>query len=203
VSADDSRRSAIVVGAGPVGLGAAPGARRRWASPRPCSSRAARPRAPRAAARSNVHGSTLRLLESMCPGLGERLAEPGWLADTPHVVAGTRSLFPHVQRTAPDGLPHFSGSLPQTAVEGLCSTPAGTPKDRDRVGLSAVTGVEPRVDGSIAHDRVAPLARRLLVGADVALHVRQAIGVEMEGSRSRTRNVIVDVAEDGADRCRS
>jgi len=198
VSVDDGGRSAIVVGAGPVGLSAALALRAAGITATVLEAEPEDRVRPGSRA-IYVHGSTLRLLESMWPGLGERLAECGLVWPTRRTLWRGREVFCRTYRgTAPDGLPHFT-SLPQTAVEALLLD-ACRKAEIEIVWASAVTGVEPGVDGVSLTTASRRWLADYVVGADGARStVRQAIGVEMEGSRSANSYVIVDVAEDGAD----
>ncbi|WP_276282330.1 FAD-dependent monooxygenase [Halorussus caseinilyticus] len=144
-----------------------------------------------------VHGSTLRTLERIDPGLGKRLVERGLVWPTRRTLWRGEEVF---SRTYDDpggsgDIPHFT-SLPQTDTETFL---------RDALEEN---GVEIQWDSAVERVESGPDGVRLetaggdvweteyLVGADGAgSTVRNEIGVDFRGSQSENSFVIVDVEE--------
>ena len=185
----------LVVGAGPAGLAAALALRARGL---PATVVEADPEdRPRPGSRAIfVHRESLEHLERTCPGLGWEIASQGLVWSTKRTFWGDREVY---ARTYPPGdpsaLPH-STNLPQVATERLLQD------------ACKEAGVEFLWDAPVAGVVVTPggvelttasgecLQARYVIGADGARSsVRREIGVAMEGSRSRSSFVIVDVEE--------
>lgn len=191
-----SQESVIVVGAGPVGLTAAL-ALRTIGLPATIVEAEAESRTRPGSRAIYVHGTTLRTLERLRPGLGARLAERGVVWPTRRTRWRDRDVFVRTYaKPAGAGLPHFT-SLPQTAVEELLLE-ACREIGVEIIWDSKVTGVKAGASGvELEIASKSPRTAPYVIGADGARSaVREAIGVELEGSRSANSYVIVDVAED-------
>ena len=195
------QRAVIVVGAGPVGLSAALALRARGLDATILEAEPADRVRPGSRA-IYVHGATLRLLEQLRPGLGFRLADHGVIWPTRRTLWHGREVFSRTYDAPlpPGKLPHFT-SLPQVVAERLlleeCAA-AGV----EIVWDAPVVAVDVDADGvtvtsgSGTTGTGATWTAGYVIGADGARSaVRQAIGVELEGSRSTNSYVIVDVAE--------
>ena len=191
-----AKHPVLVVGAGPVGLAAALALRARGLEATILEAEPQHRSRPGSRA-IYVHGATLRVLDRAVPGLGEELARRGIVWPTRRTLWRGRPLFERTYQAPPKkGLPHFT-SLPQTAIEAvlLDACAARGVEIVWRAPVQAVTaaadGLRVDVDGGRAWHA------DYLIGADGARSaVREAIGVELEGSRSANSYVIVDVAED-------
>jgi 3-(3-hydroxy-phenyl)propionate hydroxylase len=191
-----SHEPVIVVGAGPVGLAAAL-AVRAAGLPATILEAEAESRTRPGSRAIYVHGTTLRVLERIRPGLGASLAERGVVWPTRRTRWRGREVFARTySRPVGSGLPHFT-SLPQTAVEELLLA-ACRESGVEIVWESPVTGVTTGTSGVVLEIAAKPPRMTpYVIGADGARSaVREAIGVQLEGSRSANSYVIVDVAED-------
>jgi len=191
-----STESVIVAGAGPVGLTAALALRAVGLAATIVEAEAESRTRPGSRA-IYVHGTTLRTLERLRPGLGARLAERGVVWPTRRTRWRDRDVFVRTyEKPAGAGMPHFA-SLPQTTVEELLLE-ACRETGVEIAWESKVTGVKTGASGvELELAAKPPRAAPYLIGADGARSaVREAIGVELEGSRSANSYVIVDVAED-------
>jgi len=197
VSGNGTRRQAIVVGAGPVGLSAALALHASGVDVAILEAEPADRRRPGSRA-IYVHGTTLRALDAMSPDLGKRLASRGIVWPTRRTLWRGREVFARTySRPRSDDLPHFT-SLPQTVVEELLLD-ACAKAGIDITWDAAVSGLEATPAGVTVSSGSRGWSADYVVGADGARSaVRQAIGVELEGSRSANSYVIVDVAEDAA-----
>jgi 3-(3-hydroxy-phenyl)propionate hydroxylase len=186
----------IVVGAGPVGLTAALAVRAAGLPATILEAEAEKRTRPGSRA-IYVHGTTLRVLERLRPELGTRLAERGVVWPTRRTLWRDREVFARTYSKPPGaGLPHFT-SLPQTTVEQLllaACRESGVEIDWE----SRVSGVTTGNSGVVLEiPSKPPRMTPYVIGADGARSaVREAIGIELEGSRSANSYVIVDVAED-------
>ncbi|WP_280587304.1 FAD-dependent monooxygenase [Halorubrum sp. Boch-26] len=144
-----------------------------------------------------VHGSTLRTLERVHPGLGKRLVDDGVVWPTRHTRWRGKQVF---RRTydSPGGdgeIPHFT-SIPQEWTEEYMH------EALDEAGIeirwdSAVETVETDADGvRVETDDGREFEAEYLVGADGGgSTVRNEIGAEFEGSQSENSFIIADVDE--------
>jgi 3-(3-hydroxy-phenyl)propionate hydroxylase len=192
-------RPVVVVGAGPVGLSTALAVRAAGLLATILEAGPENRRRPGSRA-IYIHGTTLEALDRVHPGLGRQLAERGVVWPTRRTLWRGREVFSRTYDSAPKStLPHFT-SLPQTEAETLILE-ACKQDGVDLVWDAPVTGVDSRADGVTIHVASGKAwAADYLVGADGARSaVREAIGVELEGSRSVNSYVIVDVAEDPND----
>jgi len=194
----DPSRPVLVVGAGPVGLAAALALRAKGLA---ATILEAEPESRvRPGSRAiYVHGTTLKTLDRIHPGLGIRLAERGIVWPTRRTLWRGREVFSRTYSSPPKGgLPHFT-SLPQTIVEELLLEACR----RAGVGVvwrAPIERVEVTAEGvTLGAAGGASWTADYVVAADGARSaVRAAIGVEMDGSRSPNSYVIVDVADDPA-----
>ena len=193
-------RSVIVVGSGPVGLTCALALRAQAVDVTVLEAEAEDRR--RAGSRAIfTHGASLRLLEGMRPGTGVELARRGIVWSTKRTFWRGREVF---ARTYPPPRPGtllpFS-SLPQTDVEDVLLA-ACRDAGVELVWDSPVHNVRSSndgvsVDAGPATGLCVEWSARYVIGADGARStVRREIGVALQGGRSESSYVIVDVAED-------
>lgn len=196
-------RSVIVVGAGPVGLSCALALHAEGVD---VTVLEAEPEdRQRAGSRAIfTHGASLRLLEGMRAGTGAELARRGIVWSTKRTFWRGREVFARTYPPPrPGSLPPFT-SLPQTGVEDVLlaacrdagvelvwdSPVHNLSSSSDGVSVGAGPATGPRVQWSAGY----------VIGADGARStVRREIGVPLQGGRSESTYVIVDVAEDMAD----
>jgi 3-(3-hydroxy-phenyl)propionate hydroxylase len=185
----------IVVGAGPVGLAAALALR---AQQLPTLVVEAEPeeRARPGSRAIYVHGESLRLLDAFLPGLGQRVAEAGLVWPTRRSTFRGKDVYVRTYPPLPPGsLPPLT-SLPQVETERILLTACREAGVRFRWG-SPVTDVKTSPDDVVltlaSGERVhAPY----VIAADGARSsVRSALGIPLEGTRSESPFVIVDIAE--------
>lgn len=186
----------LVVGAGPVGLSAALALSAQGQSVTLIE--AEQEGRDRAGSRAIfVHKETLKLLEKMHPGLGSEIASHGLVWPTKRTYWHGRQVFVrHYPAPPKEGLPPFS-SLPQVQIERylfkacqeagvtfVWNTPVKDVSSTDN-GVKVTTASGQTWEASY------------LVAADGARSaVRSALGIPMEGSRSRNSYIVVDVTED-------
>jgi 3-(3-hydroxy-phenyl)propionate hydroxylase len=192
-------REVLVVGAGPVGLVSALALRSRGRAVTLLEAEPAGRSRPGSRA-IFVHKESLKLLEQIRPGLGREIAAHGLVWPTKRTFWRGRQVFVrHYPQPDPSTLPPFA-SLPQIEIERFlfqACQEAGV----DFVWNTPVTGVETTPDGVTVTTTAGQIwTAAYLIGADGARSaVRQAIGVPMEGSRSKNSYIVVDVAEDPGD----
>ena len=186
----------IVVGAGPVGMSAALALRARDV---PVTVLEADPEdRDRPGSRAiYVHGTTLQTLESVRPGLGERLAEAGLVWPTRRTLWRGKEVFSRTYST-PGGsgkLPHFT-SLPQVRTEEFLLE-ACREADVTIHWESSVTTVESGSDGvHLETENGEEYDAPYVIGADGGgSNVRHEIGAEFDGSQSENSFIIADVDE--------
>lgn len=196
MNAAEQSRPVIVAGAGPVGMTAALALHARGVPVKVLEAEA-RDR-DRAGSRAiYIHGSTLRTLERIHPGLGMRIAEAGLVWPTRRTLWRGREVF---SRTYPDaggsgGLPHFT-SLPQVRTEAFML------EAMEASGLTVhwQTGVE---DVQVSQEGVALTTTggdthetAYLIAADGAgSAVRGRTGIPFAGSQSGNFFLVADAEE--------
>lgn len=187
------------MGAGPAGLSCALALRALDVPVTVLESESARTAKPGSRA-IYVHGTTLRSLDTVRPGLGWDIARRGIVWPTKRTFWRGREVFAQTYPAPPhDSLPPFT-SLPQRRIEealvAQCAA-AGVEIVWDR----AVSSVTAGVDGVDVRDtRGGVWTVQYVVGADGARStVRREIGITMRGRRSRNSYVIVDVEADPGD----
>jgi len=189
----------IVVGAGPVGLSCALALRAHGLDATVLEAEPEDRLRPGSRA-IYTHRASLELLERMRPGLGWKLARGGLVWSAKRTFWRGREVFARrYPPPAPDALPPFT-SLPQTEIERSLRE-ACKASGVELAWSSPVQGVAVRSDGvelTTSAGRVWTAER--VIGADGAHSaVRRAIGVPMEGVRSDSAYVIVDVEQDPED----
>lgn len=198
-----AHRTAIVVGAGPVGLSCALALRGHGVD---VTVLEAEPEDRRRHGSRAIftHGESLRLLDGMHAGTGFELARRGIVWSTKRTFWRGREVFARTYPPPRQGsLPPFT-SLPQTELEDVLlaaccdagveivwDSPVHNVRSaNDGVSVRAGPATGPRVEWSAGY----------VIGADGARStVRREIGVPLQGGRSQSTYVIVDVAEDMAD----
>lgn len=193
------RRAVLVVGAGPAGLSCALALRAHGIQATVLEARPEDQRRPGSRA-IYTHRASLELLEQMRPGLGWRLARRGLVWSTKRTFWRGREVFARsYPPPAPEVLPPFT-SLPQSDIElsliAACKAAGVEFAWNDEVQGVAADSDEVKVTTSAGREWTADR----VVGADGAHStIRGTIGVPMEGSRSDSTYVIVDVDEDPKD----
>ena len=197
--ASASRHPVLVVGAGPVGLAAALALRARGL---PATVLEAEPeeRVRPGSRAIFVHRESLQHLEDTREGLGREVAAHGLVWPTKRsFFRGLKVYSRSYPPPDPGRFPAFT-SLPQVVTEQLL------------LGAAKAAGVEFAWGADVRAAETTPEGATLttadgrrwaaayVVAADGARSaVRKAIGVALEGSRSETSFVIVDVEEDAGD----
>lgn len=144
-----------------------------------------------------VHKETLKLLEKMQPGLGREIASHGLVWPTKRTFWHGRQVFVrHYPAPSPDALPPFS-SLPQVEIERYlfkaCKEAGVT--FAWNTSVKDVTSTDSGVTVTTTTGQT--WEAKYLVAADGARSaVRSALGIPMEGSRSKNSYIVVDVTED-------
>jgi 3-(3-hydroxy-phenyl)propionate hydroxylase len=185
----------IVVGAGPVGLAAALALRARQL---PALVIEAEPeRRVRPGSRAiYVHRESLQLLDGFLPGLGHRIASAGLVWPTRRSTFRGKDVYVRTYPPLPpDGLPP-STSLPQVETERMLLAACHEAGVRFRWD-SPVTGVKTSPnDVALTLASGERIHAPYVVAADGARSsVRSALGIPLDGTRSESPFVIVDVAE--------
>lgn len=192
-------RTAIVVGAGPVGLTCALALHAAGVDAVVLEAQL-RDRVRPGSRAIFTHGVSLRLLEAMQAGLGFELARRGVVWSTKRTFWRGREVFARTYPPPRDGeLPPFT-SLPQTEVEDVLLAACRTARI-EIAWDSPVEKVRSSPDGvHLTLGTGADWTADYVIGADGARStVRRAIGVVMKGSRSESAYVIVDVDADPDD----
>ncbi|MFE2229567.1 FAD-dependent monooxygenase [Streptomyces kronopolitis] len=192
------RHPVLVVGSGPAGLSAAL-ALRAAGLPAVVLEKRARDAVRPGSRAAYLHGTSLRELEQVAPGLGHEIAGRGLMWATKRSYWAGEEIY---TRTYPPagraGLPPFT-SLPQVHTEDLMAAACrergvefhwgvevrSAESTPDGVRLVDSTGGEWAADHVIAAD-----------GSRSAL--RSAAGIPLEGPRSRNTFVVVDLDDDPA-----
>ncbi|WP_445614098.1 FAD-dependent monooxygenase [Geobacillus sp. YF-1] len=193
------RRSVLVVGAGPIGMTAAL-ALRHLGLPATILEAEPKDRLRPGSRAIYFHKATLQHLEDISPGLGRTFAQHGIVWPIKRTLFRGKEVY--VKRYPspdPNALPPFT-SLPQVeaekflynacleeGVEFVWETPVSNVQT-DEEGVTVITASGERWSCDY------------LIAADGARStVRQSVGIEMEGPRTKDYFVVVDVKEDEAD----
>lgn len=191
-----SERDVIVIGAGPVGMSVALALDARGVPVNILEAESADRDRPGSRA-DYVHRSTLEILESVHPGLGQRIAEAGLVCPTRKTLWRGREVY--AQTFSASGntgeLPHHS-RIPQTVVEDFLLE-AIKERDIDIIWDAKVKEVDSATDGvQIITDDGQKFAAAYAIGADGgSSSVRHAMDIEMSGVESENTFLIVDVDE--------
>jgi 3-(3-hydroxy-phenyl)propionate hydroxylase len=188
----------LVVGAGPVGLTSALALRAAGLPVTVLEAEAEGRQRPGSRA-IFLHRESLQHLEDVNPGLGWDLAHHGLVWSTKRTFWEERQVYERTYEPPdPTALPH-STNLSQVVIEQLLFDACA------RAGVTfaweqEVTRVTTGESGVALETRASDTWRAAhVVGADGARSaLRQGLGIELEGERSETSFVIVDVAEDEA-----
>jgi 3-(3-hydroxy-phenyl)propionate hydroxylase len=192
------KQTALVIGAGPVGLTAALALR---AKGRPVTilEAEAEGRARPGSRAIYIHKATLQLFEQISPGLGWELASHGLVWPTKRTFWRGRQVYVrHYPPTRPDVLPPFS-SLPQIEIEKYLyrACQAAGITFIWNASVDTITTLSNGVEVSTVDGQ--SWSADYVIGADGARSsVRRALGIEMDGSRSTNSYIVVDLAEDPA-----
>ena len=144
-----------------------------------------------------IHKETLKLLEQIQPGLGMQVASQGLVWPTKRTYWRNRQVFVrHYPAPKPGTLPPFS-SLPQVKIEQMLLD-ACKKADVEFAWNTPVSKVETTSDGvTVTTESGQVWTAKYLIGADGSHSaVRHALGIPMEGSRSKNSYIVVDVTED-------
>lgn len=191
--------TALVVGAGPVGLASAIalhhlGIRTAILEQRPENSERPGSRA------IYLHKETLKLLESIDSGLGFRLAKSGLVWPTKRTLYnGTQVYVRHYRPPEEGDLPPFT-SLPQVKIERILWDVIKR-TDINVFWERRVTGAATDAVGARVHtDDGTDWDCAYIIGADGAhSEIRRQAGITMSGPQAANTFVVVDVAEDAHD----
>jgi len=185
----------VVVGAGPVGLTAALAATGHGMKVSVLEAEPAGRERPGSRA-IFVHRETLEHVEKLSPGLGRKIADEGvqWLGK--RTFWGEREVFARTYPPPRRGMLPHSTNLAQVRTEEILLAACQAAGVRFRWGFR-VNGVEAGPDGVTLHaDDGRTCSAPYAVAADGARSaVRQALGIPLEGNRSGSSFVIVDVEE--------
>ena len=188
-------RSAVVVGAGPVGLASALALRAEGVSPTVLEANPEDSTRPGSRA-IYLHRETLGHLEAMHPGLGWELAGAGLVWTTKRTLWRGREVYLRTYPPLdPTVLPPFT-SLAQAETERLL-VDACKQAGIEVVWDATVAEVTPGPEGvALRTEQGGAWTADYVLGADGARSaVRTALGITMEGARSESSFVIVDLEE--------
>lgn len=194
-----AHRPVLVVGGGPVGLSAALALRAQGLEVAVLEAQPEGRLRPGSRA-IYTHRASLELLERTQPGLGREIGRRGLVWSAKRTFWRDREVFARsYPPPAGDGLPPFT-SLPQPEVE-RCLVDACRASGVELVWDTPVRGLA--VGGDEVRLMTAGGARwtaaYVLAADGPRSTMRQALGIGMEGDRSQSAYVIVDVAEDPQD----
>lgn len=189
----------VVVGAGPVGLTAALAVR---ATGRPVTviEAGAAERVRPGSRAIFLHRVTLDVLDRIRPGLGLELARHGLGWSTKRTLYRGRDVYRRTYPPPHAGVPPAATSLPQVVTERIlldACTHAGV----NFIWKAEVTAASSGADGvRLETTDGRQLTAGYVIAADGSRSVvRESLGLHLEGPRTSSAYVIVDIAEDRAD----
>lgn len=192
-------RDVVVAGAGPVGLTAALAVR---ALGRPVTvvEAGAADRVRPGSRAIFIHRASLGILERIKPGLGHEFNAHGLAWTVKRTLYRGREVFYRSYPAPPAGRLPAATSLPQVVSEQVLlrhAIEAGVEFVWDAPVERVVAS---RVGARVEIEDGRTLEAQFVIGADGARSaVRESAGLQLEGPRTRTAFVIVDVAEDPLD----
>lgn len=189
------RRDVLVVGAGPVGLATALALRAKGLAATVLEA-GAEGRARPGSRAIYVHRETLEQLEAIRPGLGWQIASRGLVWGAKRTTWRGREVFArNYPPPDPSVLPPFA-SLAQVETEAMLAE-AAKQAGAEMVWDSTVSGVKADAGGvELTTEEGSTWSAGYVIAADGAhSSVRASLGIAMEGSRSESSFVIVDVEE--------
>ncbi|MEV4636512.1 FAD-dependent oxidoreductase [Actinoplanes sp. NPDC049548] len=198
MSAGTTRHPVLVVGAGPAGLSAALALRAAGLPATVLDRRDADTVRPGSRA-AYLHGASLVELDRLAPGLGHRIAGHGLMWATKRSYWAGQEIY---SKTYPPltraGLPPFT-SLPQVRTEDLMAAECRE-RGVDFHWGAEVTSAQTGPDGVRLTDATGRTWEAdYVIAADGSRSpLRSAIGVPLQGPRSRNTFVVVDLQDDPA-----
>lgn len=190
------KRQVLVIGAGPVGLTAALALRSLGV---PATILEAEPEGrSRPGSRAiYLHNATLKHLEEIYPGIGFTLTENGLVWPVKRTLFKGKEVYVKKYKTpSPNVLPPFT-SLPQVEAERFLYQ-ACLDTGVEFVWNTAIKDVKTDDNGVVLTTESGAVWKAdYMIGADGSRsNVRKAVGIEMEGPRTKDSFIVVDVKED-------
>ncbi|HWK23142.1 MAG TPA: FAD-dependent monooxygenase [Ureibacillus sp.] len=190
-----NKRDVLIIGAGPVGMTAALALHKQGI--RPTIIEADPEQRERAGSRAiYLHKETLKLLESISPGLGFELADVGIVWPVKKTFYRGDEVYKRVyEPPAPNTIPAFS-SLHQHEIEKALYK-ACQKAEVEFVWGEPVKTVTSSPDGAVVETEKGTWEAKYILAADGAHSaVRKSVGIQFEGPRTSDAFVVVDVLED-------
>ncbi|WP_181351267.1 FAD-dependent monooxygenase [Thalassobacillus sp. CUG 92003] len=199
MSEQSTKRTAIVVGAGPVGMTAALALQSRGIS---CAViEAQQKNSPRAGSRAIfLHNASLKLLESQYEGLGFTLARNGIVWPVKRTLYKGKEVYKKdygiTNTNDPDKLPPFT-ALHQVEIEGHIYD-ACIEEGVEFIWGTSVADCQSSSDGvKVITESGEEWEADYVIGADGGRSVvRQSVGLKFEGPRTQDTFLVVDIKED-------